>query len=105
MKRIESKILAADELPFRCSVGEFTDCEENRYLLIQNRDFLVSREFCLKLKKDFRIYTVSKEDGMQVVSTENTDKLSLNLEPGDAVLLRFQDAAEEAYLIDYVLEK
>jgi hypothetical protein len=101
----ESKILAEDELPFRCSVGEFSDCEENQYLLIQNRDFLVSREFYLKLKKDFRIYTVSKEDGMQVVSTENTDKLSLNLEPGDAVLLRFQDATEEAYLIDYVLEK
>lgn len=101
----KSKILAGDELPFRCSAGEFTDGEGNRYLLIQNRDFLESREFCLSLQKNFRIYVVSKEDGMQSVKEENTKEVTLTLEPGDGILLRFQDVSEEAYLIDYVLEK
>lgn len=101
----DSMILADDELPFRCSVGEFEDCEGNRYLFVQNRDIHEDRKFVLKLKKNFRIYTVSQLDGMQSVLKKNTDTLKVSLVAGDAVLLRFQDAEEEAFLIDYVLEK
>ena len=61
--------------------------------------------FGLALKKNFRVYEVSKEDGMQRVLNDGTDMLRLSLQPGDAVLLRFQDAAEQPFLIDYVLKK
>ena len=101
----ESLILAEEELPFRCSVGEFVDGEGNRYLFVQNRDYRESRKFELKLKKEFRIYEVNREDGMQRVKENGKNLLKLALAPGDAVLLRFQDAREEAFLIDYVLKK
>ena len=42
---------------------------------------------------------------MQRVLNDGTDMLRLSLQPGDAVLLRFQDAAEQPFLIDYVLKK
>ena len=101
----DSAVLADEPLPTRCSAGEFTDAEENRYLFILNRDYEVARTFELKLKKSFRIYTVSQEDGLQSVRADAADSLKLTLQPGDAVLLRFQDAAEDAFLIDYVLQK
>lgn len=101
----ESKVLANEELPFRCSVGEFKDCEENRYLFIQNRDYEKARTFKLKLQKKFRVYEVSQEHGMQSVRNYSVTGITLRLEPGDAKLLRFQDVKENAYLIDYVLEK
>lgn len=101
----ESNILANEELPFRCSVGEFTDSEDNRYLFVQNRDYDSRREFLIRLKKKFRIYVVSQEDGQQSVLEEGAESLNLTLEPGDAILLRFQDEKEEAFLIDYVLKK
>ena len=81
------------------------DAEGNRYLLINNRDYVVKREFKLKLKKKFRIYEVSQDDGLQSVKTNRAQNLSVTLQAGDAVLLRFQDAEEKAFLIDYVLEK
>lgn len=101
----ESKILAQQELPFRCSIGEFTDCEGNRYLFIQNRDYETTQQFNLELQKEFRIYEVSKRDGMQRVRNEKVSKLGLLMKPGDAVLFRFQDANEEPFLINYVLQK
>jgi len=101
----ESEVLAEQELPFRCSVGEFVDSEGNRYAFIQNRDYKEAREFSLCLKKDFRVYEVSKNDGMQYIHKENCSKLGMLLQPGDAMLLRFQDPNEEAYRIDYVLKK
>ena len=101
----ESQILADEALPFRCSAGEFTDEEGNRYLLVQNRDYQQVRTFELKLKKNFRVYEVSKESGEQALYNEKTDRLTLCLEEGDAVFLRFQDAQEDAFLIDYVLKK
>jgi len=101
----DSEVLADVDLPFRCSVGEFVDAEGNRYLMIYNRDFLEKREFKLKLKKKFRIYEVSQDDGMQSVKSNRAQKLSVTLQAGDAILLRFQDADEKAFLIDYVLEK
>jgi hypothetical protein len=101
----DSEVLADKDLPFRCSVGEFVDAEGNRYLLINNRDYAKKREFKLKLKKKFRIYEVSQDDGLQSVKTNRAQNLSVTLQAGDAVLLRFQDAEEKAFLIDYVLEK
>ena len=101
----DSEVLADVDLPFRCSVGEFADVEGNRYLMIYNRDFLEKREFKLKLKKKFRIYEVSQDDGLQSVKSNRAQNLSVTLQAGDAILLRFQDADEKAFLIDYVLEK
>ena len=101
----DSGILADGELPFRISAGEFSDSEGNRYLFVLNRDYELAAGFVLALKKNFRVYEVSKEDGMQRVLNDGTDMLRLSLQPGDAVLLRFQDAAEQPFLIDYVLKK
>jgi len=101
----ESRILSEEALPFRCSVGEFKDSEGNRYLFIQNRDYRERRKYELKLKQGFRVYEVSKEDGMQRVKQEGKDILKLDLASGDAVLMRFQDPGEEAFAIDYILDK
>ena len=101
----ESMVLAEEELPFRCSVGEFEDVEGNRYLFVQNRDIYESRTFELKLRRKFRIYMVSQEDGLQSERENETQCLKVSLYPGDAVLLRFQPSEEPAYLIDYVLKK
>ena len=102
---INSQILADDDLPFRCSVGEFADCEGNRYLMILNRDYLDKRTFKLNLKKTFRVYEISGEDGFQSVRNRRTKCLNVELAAGDAIFLRLQDANEESYLIDYVLKK
>lgn len=100
-----SQILANDELPFRCSVGEFTDSEGNLYLMILNRDYMDKRTFSLEFKKPVRVYEVSGEDGMQRVRNRRVKGLNLELAPGDAVFLRLQDAQEEAYLVEYALRK
>ncbi len=102
---IDDSAVLAETLPFRCSAGEFEDGESNRYLLVLNRDYEVKRSFELKLKKAFRIYAVSGEDGAQRVRDERAETLKVALQPGDAALLRFQDADEQAYAIDYVLKK
>lgn len=101
----ESHILSDENLPFRCSVGEFLDCENNRYLMMLNRDYNSSRRFKLNLKQAFRVYEVSGMDGMQIIRNRSTKSISVQLEPGDAIFLRFQDVKEEPYLIDYVLRK
>lgn len=101
----ESDVLADEELPKRCSVGEFVDAEGNRYLMVQNRDYNIARAFSLKLKKKCRIYEVSQEDGKQFVKSNSSQTLNVKLAPGEAVLVRCQDAKEEKYLIDYILKK
>ena len=57
------------------------------------------------MKKNYRIYEVSRETGRQSVLDDGTDKLTVTLAAGDAVLVRVQDAAEEAYTVEYRLEK
>lgn len=99
----ESKILSDEALPFRCSVGELSDKEGNRYLFILNRDYLNAREFRLRFKKPFRVYRVSDETGEQAVLRNRTESLRLRLAPGDAVFLRVQDAEEAPCLIRYTL--
>ncbi|MBR4768990.1 MAG: hypothetical protein IK088_08445 [Lachnospiraceae bacterium] len=101
----ESRILSDRPLPFRASVGEFSDKEGNRYLIILNRDYLERRRFSLRLKNPFRIYEVDKETGLQRLRNRKTTRLELDLKPGDAVLLRFQDASEEPCLLRYELKR
>lgn len=98
-----SKVLADEALPFRCSVGELSDQEGNRYLFVLNRDYRNARDFRIHFQKAFRIYEVSDETGEQSVIRNRSTSLRLHLAPGDAALLRVQDADEEAFLVDYVL--
>ena len=99
-----SKVLADRELPFRCSVGELADEEGNRYLFVLNRDYRNARQFRLNFKKTSRIYKVSDETGTQSILRRKADGITLKLAPGDAALLRVQDAEEEPFLIEYVLD-
>ena len=99
----ESKVLLDQDLPFRCSVGELSDREGNRYLLILNRDYKNAREFRIGFRKAFRVYKISDETGGQTVLRNRAENLRLRLNPGDAVFLRVQDAEEEPYLIRYEL--
>ncbi len=101
---LDSDVLASP-LPNRVSVGELTDCEGNRYLLILNRDFTVEKQISLPLKKAYRLYEISRETGRQSVLCDSADTIDVTLAPGDAVLLRVQDACEEAFTIEYRLEK
>ena len=48
---------------------------------------------------------MSDEDGTQSVRNKSTKCLHVELAAGDAILLRLQDAKEEAFAIDYVLRK
>ena len=79
------------------------DAYGNRYVVILNRDYEKPLSATLEMKDAFRVYEVSKEDGKQYVLHENTTELPINLEPGDAVVLRVQKASEEAFTIEYKL--
>ena len=100
----ESAFLA-DELPYRTSVGELADAYGNRYLMVLNRDYAIDKTVTLKLNGTYRVYEVSREDGLQYVVDDATETLSLHLEAGDAALLRLQPAAEEAFTLEYRLVK
>ncbi len=99
----ESKIFAS-KLPNRISIGELEDEYGNKYAVVLNRDYEKKKDIELKLKNNFRIYEVSKTDGKQRITEDNTNVLKLSLDPGDAVLCRIQDAEKEAYTIEYALE-
>jgi hypothetical protein len=73
--------------------------------MVLNRDYAVDKTVTLKLKGTYRIYEVSREDGLQYVVDDATETLSLHLEAGDAALLRLQPAAEEAFTLEYRLVK
>ena len=95
----------ADKLPCRTSVGEFEDSYGNRYMMVLNRDYLADKTVTLKLDKPYRVYEVSRDDGLQYVKNDGTDTLSLHLEAGDAALLRLQPANETAFTLEYRLVK
>ena len=110
--RVPAKILLSSTLlkygfvnsqPGRTSVGEMEDEYVNVYAVIQNRDFYKTAEIKLSLKDNFRVFEVSKEDGKQRVIFDSVNELPLTLEPGDAVLYRFQKASEEAFTVEYEL--
>lgn len=104
-KPLSDSAFLTDKLPYRTSVGEFDDSYGNRYMMVLNRDYLVDKTVTLKLNKDYRVYEVSRDDGLQYVKNDRTDTLSLYLEAGDAVLLRLQPADEEAFTVEYRLVK
>ena len=94
-----------NELPYRISVGEFEDSYGNRYIMVLNRDYASKKTVDLKLNGSYRVYGVSREDGTQYVKNGCTDILSLDLDAGDAVLLRLQPACDEAFTVEYRLVK
>ena len=103
--KVADSAYLADELPTRVSVSEYEDAYGNGYMLILNRDYMDGCEVKLALNGNYRIYNVSKEDGLQYVKNESTDAISLILAPGDATLVRLQKADEDAFTIEYRLTK
>ena len=97
--------LLLGELPYRTSVSELEDEYGNKYLMVLNRDYETAKTVNLDLSDNFRVYEVSKTDGYQYVVEDNTNKLSVELSAGDMALFRLQRASEEAFTIEYVLEK
>lgn len=100
----ESAYLAC-ELPERVSASEFDDEYGNGYMMVLNRDYMTEKSFTLKLNGSYRVYEVSKEDGLQYVVSDATDNLEISLAAGDAKLIRLQKADEEAFTIEYRLSK
>lgn len=92
-------------LPKRTSVGEFEDAYGNQYLMVLNRDYDTDAAITLDLKNVSRIYEVSRVTGQQEVLWDETKQINVTLAKGDAILYRIQPASEEAYTIEYRLEK
>ena len=102
-----SHVLAEQSLPQGCSIGELVDREGNCYLMIQNQDYRDNdkKAFRLQLKKKFRVYRVNPHDGKQIMVKDDVDVFNVLVMPGDADLLRFQDAEDEPYFIEYIFQK
>ena len=98
----DSKFLA-NHLPERVSVSEFEDGHGNSYMMIINRDYMTQKKVALPLKSAYRIYEVSKTDGLQKVKYNSTECIEVMLNPGDAILYRIQNAADEPFTIEYHL--
>ena len=75
----------------------------NKYMMILNRDYMTEKSVSLPLNGTYRIYEVSKADGLQRMLCDSTDTLSLKLSPGDDVLSRIQNASDEPFTIEYQL--
>ena len=102
---IADSAVLCGELADRVSVGEFEDAYGNIYLLVLNRDFDSAKTVELKFKENVRLYNVSRTTGRQELMDGEGTSFSFDLAAGDAVLVRVQSAAEEAYTIEYRLEK
>ena len=100
----DSRLLCGT-LPSRVSVGEFADAYGNQYLLVLNRDYETDAAVTLDLQADSRIYEVSRVTGRQNVIWDGTKQINVTLAKGDAILYRVQPAAEEAFTVEYRLEK
>ena len=92
-------------LPKRASVAEFEDDYGNGYIMVLNRDYEIAQDFVLPLNGNYRLYEVSKTDGCQYVTEDNTDHIRITLAKGDAMLYRIQKAEEEAFTAEYRLIK
>jgi len=92
-------------LPARTSVGELHDEYGNKYLLILNRDYEKDVFFTLTLKNDSRLYLVDRNDGRQKLINEGTNEILCHLKAGDATLIRVQDMKEDAFTVEYRLDK
>ena len=102
---IQESELLEGELPYRTSVSEHEDAYGNKYLMVLNRDYLRETDLTVSLKANCRVYEVSKEDGEQYVVAENAKEIKAHYIPGEMKLFRIQLAEEEAYQIEYVLDK
>ena len=100
----KSEILDMDELPARCSIGEFSDGYGNKYIYILNRDYNVENEFEIMLKGEKRIYEVSGKDGLQYVLHENASSFKVKLDESSAILLRIDDVCNPVDDIVYICE-
>jgi len=100
----DSKLLCGT-LPARVSVGEFADAYGNQYLMVLNRDYEADAAVTLDLQADSRIYEVSRVTGRQNVIWDSTKQIHVTLAKGDAILYRVQPAEEEAFTVEYRLEK
>lgn len=100
---LDESTIFGGTLSKRTSIGELEDEYGNKYAVILNRDYEKSLKTEIQLKDNFRIYEVSKEDGKQRVTYDNVSVLPVELNPGDAMLIRIQKANEEAYTIEYSL--
>ena len=103
-KEADSAYLAG-ALPVRVSVSEFEDAYGNGYMMVLNRDYMEGKEIKLPLNGSYRIYEVSKTDGLQYVTADGVNTLPLTLAAGDAALLRLQKSEEEAFTVEYRLSK
>ncbi len=103
--KISESAYLTQELPVRVAASEFEDAYGNGYMMVLNRDYMAEKTVTLPLNGNYRIYEVSKTDGLQKVIADCTDKLELTLAAGDATLLRLQKAEEEAFTVEYRLEK
>ena len=103
--KVEDSAYLDCKLPDRVCISESEDDYGNGYMMILNRDYMVEKNVSLKLNGNYRIYEVSKTDGLQYVKAESTDTIDVTLAAGDAVLLRLQKADEEAFTIEYRLSK
>lgn len=93
-----------EELPHRISVGEFVDVENNHYFLILNNSLQENCNEPLLLKTNFRIYLCDPDNGgWQRVLIEKSDRISLSLNPAEAMLVRIEDTAKPARLIKYLI--
>lgn len=103
--KISDSTILDGTLPVRTSVGELHDEYGNKYLFILNRDYLRRSDITLSLKGKNRLYLVDRTDGKQKIHAENAVSLSVHLEAGDACLFRVQPMTEEAFTLEYRLEK
>ncbi|MBR4767573.1 MAG: hypothetical protein IK088_01215 [Lachnospiraceae bacterium] len=103
----DSAVLDVQELPDDLVIGEFSDEENNVYLMIQNLDCSIrtAKPFQFRLSREFRCYRVNPHNGKQVLVKDRTNGQSILIMPGDADLLRYQPADEEPFLIEYVFTK
>ena len=95
-------VIDIKELPFRCSVGRLSDENGNQYIAVLNRDYLSVKTFNLPLKKNYRLYDVSKADGKHYCINNSTDFISVTLEAGDMAVYRIQNPGDEIFDIEYI---
>ncbi len=93
------------ELPQKVSASEHEDGHGNKFVMVLSRDCENERQLALKLKKNFRIYFVSDEDGKQELVNNGADVLNVSLVPGGMKLFRLQNTGEEPFLIEYALKE
>ncbi len=100
----KSELLDCEALPARVSIGELSDAYGNDYLMILNRDFTKELKTEFKLKGNYNVYVVDKNDGKQKLICENVSSLPVELKNADACLLRLQKADQELCTIEYALK-